>query len=797
MSITNHDPTTRKPSGSSTQSGSHSPSGSPGHAPGQRKVTPAGNFFGVGMGNANGLKSLNSGWQTTHGYRAGLEDTWSTNRSVSSGWEEVNGSPQRKDLPQMDAHAMNLHPHRQRPANSASTTGLGASSGSLSKNGQFSPQRYDGTSRDASSPSRYPASSPTRPTYGAVSSYGAASAQNGVYDTTQVSTLVDNELTSALRGMAVEDDYTLQGYRQSQASAATGHGPHVRAMAPTQTSRAPFTGFPQPDFSAYYAGASYAYDAYRATSDGGLYAGSPALATAAAPGIYPGMTAQPLHPHAVADVHGQASGVFYEYPGSARPGSQFFYPTQPIMFHTPPSMPSVPAAHGTMVPDKKRDLQISAQNVMYGNVRSSPSPHLPSYSMVEFATQLPIVVPGSVYGPGVSPTSPHPLQHPHHGHRIRRAHDANSTLRSQLLDEFRANRTRGWELKDIFGYVVEFSGDQHGSRFIQQKLETATTDEKQRVFDEVVPQHALPLIQDVFGNYVIQKLFEHGTSHQRSQLATCMDGHILTLSLQMYGCRVVQKAVEYITPEQQSSFVKELDGSVLRCVKDANGNHVIQKLIERVAPERLGFVTAFRGSVYELSTHPYGCRVLQRCLEYLPEDQTRPLLDELHKYAINLMQDQYGNYVIQFVLEHGKPEDGALIVSKLRGQMLNMARHKFASNVCEKALVTTTSEMRRSLIDEIMTPKEGGVSPVVTMMKDQFANYVLQRALSVVEGEQKPTLISIIKPQLVNMRRYSSAYSKHLVAIERLLEKCGSSANGDNVSTGDANAPPASTTSAP
>ena len=61
-------------------------------------------------------------------------------------------------------------------------------------------------------------------------------------------------------------------------------------------------------------------------------------------------------------------------------------------------------------------------------------------------------------------------------------------------------------------------------------------------------------------------------------------------------------------------------------------------------------------------------------------------------------------------------------MSKLRGQMLNMARHKFASNVCEKALVTTNVEMRRLLIEEIMTPKEGGVSPVVTMMKDQFAS---------------------------------------------------------------------------
>jgi pumilio RNA-binding family len=69
---------------------------------------------------------------------------------------------------------------------------------------------------------------------------------------------------------------------------------------------------------------------------------------------------------------------------------------------------------------------------------------------------------------------------------------------------------------------------------------------------------------------------------------------------------------------------------------------VVQKLIERVSPDRLGFVNSFRGSVFDLSTHPYGCRVLQRCLEHLPEEQTRPLLEELHKYTLNLMQDQFG-----------------------------------------------------------------------------------------------------------------------------------------------------------
>lgn len=116
--------------------------------------------------------------------------------------------------------------------------------------------------------------------------------------------------------------------------------------------------------------------------------------------------------------------------------------------------------------------------------------------------------------------------------------------------------------QDIAGHVVEFSGDQHGSRFIQQKLETASSDEKQKVFDEIVPNNILQLIQDVFGNYVcildlgmkfnnhssllylcqvIQKMFEHGTQLQKTRLAAEMDGRVLALSKQMYGCRVVQK----------------------------------------------------------------------------------------------------------------------------------------------------------------------------------------------------------------------------------------------------------------
>ena len=87
-------------------------------------------------------------------------------------------------------------------------------------------------------------------------------------------------------------------------------------------------------------------------------------------------------------------------------------------------------------------------------------------------------------------------------------------------------------------------------RFIQQKLERAAPNEKTMIFNEIL-QSAYNLMTDVFGNYVIQKFFEYGSTEQKQTLAQRLRGHVLPLALQMYGCRVIQKALESISPEIQ------------------------------------------------------------------------------------------------------------------------------------------------------------------------------------------------------------------------------------------------------
>lgn len=89
----------------------------------------------------------------------------------------------------------------------------------------------------------------------------------------------------------------------------------------------------------------------------------------------------------------------------------------------------------------------------------------------------------------------------------------------------RNNRFPSLQLRDLANHIVEFSQDQHGSRFIQQKLERATVAEKQMVFSEILTA-AYSLMTDVFGNYVIQKFFEFGTPEQKTTLAQKVMGKL-------------------------------------------------------------------------------------------------------------------------------------------------------------------------------------------------------------------------------------------------------------------------------
>lgn len=234
--------------------------------------------------------------------------------------------------------------------------------------------------------------------------------------------------------------------------------------------------------------------------------------------------------------------------------------------------------------------------------------------------------------------------------------------------------------------------------------------------------------------------------------------------------------------------MKELENHVLKCVKDQNGNHVIQKAIERVPAVHIQFIiNAFTGQVQSLATHPYGCRVIQRMLEHCEEPARSSILQELHACSLSLIVDQYGNYVTQHVIEHGQDEDKAKIISIVTSQLVLFSKHKFASNVVEKSIQFGTDEQRREIMASLTALNDKRDSPLQTLMRDQYGNYVIRKSsptvsidpyadqraeklLGQLKGSDYDEFVEQIKPQLASLKKFS--YGKQITAIEKLIYTC-------------------------
>ncbi|KAJ8131029.1 hypothetical protein O1611_g2596 [Lasiodiplodia mahajangana] len=383
--------------------------------------------------------------------------------------------------------------------------------------------------------------------------------------------------------------------------------------------------------------------------------------------------------------------------------------------------------------------------------------------------------------------------------RVNRDKDPSQGARSLLLEEFRSlnKSNRRYELKDLRGHIVEFSGDQHGSRFIQDKLTAANSEEKEHVFREI-ESNAIQLMKDVFGNYVIQKFFEHGNQVQKKLLAAQMKGKVCDLSVQMYSCRVVQKALEHVLVEQQREIVEELRSEVVQVAKDPNGNHVVQKVILMFPKLCIPFIMeAFQGQTERLSTDGYACRVIQRILEKGTDDEKKKLMTDIHPCTAKLMTDQYGNYVIQHIINHGKPEDRTIMIRQAIDRVVLLSKHKYASNVVEKCIQFGTADERRAIRTKFTTQNGDGLSQLQNIVKDQFGNYVIQKLLDFLEGEDKATFAQEVKAVVPQLRRQGNG--RQNTALERLLDACEAvpspsaptnGANGYNSTTGTAPSTP-------
>lgn len=302
--------------------------------------------------------------------------------------------------------------------------------------------------------------------------------------------------------------------------------------------------------------------------------------------------------------------------------------------------------------------------------------------------------------------------------------------------------------EDFKGEVANLCVDQHGCRFLQRKLDEHDPATTEMIYEEVRP-NIVKLMVDPFGNYLCQKLLEFCTDAQRTELIKGTSSKMAEIALNQHGTRALQKMIEQINSAEQTELIVEaLRYKVVILIQDLNGNHVIQKCLNHLKAADAQFIfDAVGANCVTVGTHRHGCCVLQRCIDHAAGLQKGELVRQITSHAMTLVLDPFGNYVIQYIIDIGEPCFIEPICQSFLGNIVQLARQKFSSNVIEKCIRSAGKETKDLMIKEISPP-----ATLESMLRDGYGNYVIQTAVDYASDDVKTNLVNNLRPLVVPIR---------------------------------------------
>ncbi|KAH0537041.1 hypothetical protein FGG08_006139 [Glutinoglossum americanum] len=228
-------------------------------------------------------------------------------------------------------------------------------------------------------------------------------------------------------------------------------------------------------------------------------------------------------------------------------------------------------------------------------------------------------------------------------------------------------------------------------------------------------------------------------------------GEIYALCKDQHGCRYLQKRLEERDPNHVQMIFLETNQHVVELMTDPFGNYLCQKLLEFSNDEqRTVLVNNAAPQLVKIALNQHGTRALQKMIEFISTpEQIQTIIHSLQDKVVALIQDLNGNHVIQKCLNRLSAEDA-------------------------QAIRVAEASTKRQMIEEMLNPHE-----LEKMLRDSYANYVVQTAMDWADSDTRQSLIDNIRPLLPAIR--TTPYGRRIQSKIQVAE--GRSANSSGLNT--------------
>ncbi|KAI0205647.1 armadillo-type protein [Astrocystis sublimbata] len=256
----------------------------------------------------------------------------------------------------------------------------------------------------------------------------------------------------------------------------------------------------------------------------------------------------------------------------------------------------------------------------------------------------------------------------------------------------------------IRGCTLTLSMDAFGCHVVQKAFDSVPEDYKAIMVHELLRRIPDTVIHR-YACHVWQKLFELRWTESPPQIMKYVNealrGMWHEVALGETGSLVVQNIFENCLEEDKRLCIEEVLSNINIVAHGQFGNWCIQHICEHGSPaDRSRAIDHVIRYAAEYSMDQYASKVVEKCLkiggaEFLARYLDRVCEGRMNRPRIPLIDiasDQYGNYLIQWILQHANPQHKEVVAAHIRKHMVSLRGSKFGSRVgmlCTNPAVAT------------------------------------------------------------------------------------------------------------
>lgn len=193
---------------------------------------------------------------------------------------------------------------------------------------------------------------------------------------------------------------------------------------------------------------------------------------------------------------------------------------------------------------------------------------------------------------------------------------------------------------------------QSGCRVIHRLLERVNTKQLSAFYNKV-RSNVSNLIRSQSGNHIVSR-FVKGLPEKAKDIVEIISPDLKELISDTHGCHVVQLVFGEYDIDTLRPLINEVIQSVEALATNQYGNYIVQIALGKGTGDDLKkLLSSIMTHFYEFSVHKYASNVIEKCVTKESLEMFPDLFKNREEDIVRLMNNEYGNYVIQTVLQLG------------------------------------------------------------------------------------------------------------------------------------------------